>query len=56
MCSGSRGNEAFNGYRRICPAYLEEESEVHETEPCVYAQTVTGQAAESDRVQVEVTL
>ena len=37
-----RGNEAFDVYRRICPAYLEERSEIHETEPYVYSQTVTG--------------
>lgn len=40
-----RGNEAFDIYRRICPAYLEEQSEVHETEPYAYAQTVTGRAS-----------
>lgn len=42
-----RGNEAFDIYRRICPAYLEEQSEIHETEPYVYAQTVTGRASGS---------
>lgn len=40
-----RGNEAFDIYKRICPAYLEEESEVHETEPYVYSQMVTGRAS-----------
>ncbi|MGM9549317.1 MAG: GH36-type glycosyl hydrolase domain-containing protein [Faecousia sp.] len=40
-----RGDEAFDVYRRICPAYLEEKSEVHETEPYVYSQTVTGRAS-----------
>lgn len=40
-----RGNEAFDIYRRICPAYLEDKSEVHETEPYCYAQTVTGRAS-----------
>ncbi len=40
-----RGEEAFDVYRRICPAYLEEESEIHETEPYVYSQTVTGRAS-----------
>lgn len=30
-----RGEKAFDIYRRICPAYLEEESDVHETEPYV---------------------
>ena len=40
-----RGNEAFDIYRRICPAYLEDISEIHETEPYVYAQMVTGRAS-----------
>lgn len=40
-----RGNEAFDIYRRICPSYLEEKSEIHETEPYAYAQTVTGRAS-----------
>ena len=40
-----RGNEAFDVYRRICPAYLEDRSEIHETEPYVYAQTVSGRAS-----------
>ena len=40
-----RGNEAFDIYRRICPAYLEDRSEVHETEPYVYSQMVTGRAS-----------
>ena len=39
------GDAAFDIYRRICPAYLEEKSEIHETEPYCYAQTVTGRAA-----------
>ena len=42
-----RGNEAFDIYRRICPAYLEEKSEIHETEPYVYAQMVTGRASDN---------
>ena len=40
-----RGNEAFDVYRRICPAWLEEKSEIHETEPYCYSQTVTGRAS-----------
>lgn len=40
-----RGNEAFDIYKRICPAWLEDESEIHETEPYVYSQTVTGRAS-----------
>ena len=39
------GDAAFDIYRRICPAYLEEKSEIHETEPYCYAQTVTGRAS-----------
>lgn len=37
-----RGNEAFDYYRRIAPAYLEEISEIHKTEPYVYSQMVSG--------------
>lgn len=40
-----RGDEAFDIYKRICPAYLEDKSEIHETEPYVYSQTVTGRAS-----------
>ena len=40
-----RGNEAFDIYRRTCPAYLEDRSEIHETEPYCYSQTVTGRAS-----------
>ena len=37
--------EAFAVYRRVCPAYVEEISEVHRTEPYVYSQMVAGQEA-----------
>ena len=40
-----RGNEAFDVYRRICPAYLEDKSEIHETEPYCYSQMVSGRAS-----------
>lgn len=40
-----RGDEAFDIYRRICPAYLEDKSEIHETEPYVYSQMVSGRAS-----------
>lgn len=40
-----RGEEAFDVYRRICPAWVEERSEIHRTEPYVYSQTVAGRAA-----------
>lgn len=34
--------EAFNVYRRTCPAYVEPYSDVHMTEPYVYCQMVAG--------------
>ena len=38
-------DEAFAIYRRTCPAYLEEISDIHRTEPYVYSQMVAGQEA-----------
>lgn len=40
-----RGDRAFEIYRRTCPAYIEEISEIHRTEPYVYSQMITGKAA-----------
>ncbi len=40
-------DEAFEVYRRVCPAYVEEISEIHRTEPYVYSQMVAGQEAAS---------
>jgi cellobiose phosphorylase len=40
-----RGDRAFDYYRRIAPAYLEEISEFHRTEPYVYSQMVAGRDA-----------
>jgi len=40
-----RGNRAFEYYRKIAPAYLEEVSELHRTEPYVYAQMIAGRDA-----------
>ena len=37
-----RGNRAFEIYRKICPSYVEEISEIHRTEPYVYSQMVAG--------------
>jgi cellobiose phosphorylase len=42
-----RGNEAFDLYRRISPAYLQEVSEIRKTEPYVYSQTIAGRASSS---------
>ena len=36
------GDRAFEVYRKICPAYLEEISEIHRTEPYVYSQMIAG--------------
>ncbi len=40
-----RGDNAFEIYRRICPAYLQDVSEIHRTEPYVYSQMVGGKHA-----------
>lgn len=37
-----RGDRAFEIYQKTCPAYCEEFSEVHRTEPYVYSQMVAG--------------
>ena len=39
------GNRAFEIYQKTCPAYVEEFSEVHRTEPYVYSQMVAGRDA-----------
>jgi cellobiose phosphorylase len=36
------GDRAWEYYRKICPSYLEEISDLHKTEPYVYAQMVAG--------------
>ncbi len=41
------GDRAFQTYRKLCPAYLEEVSEIHSTEPYVYSQMVAGKDAEA---------
>jgi cellobiose phosphorylase len=43
-CIG-RGDHAFDYYKKIAPAYLEEISEIHRTEPYVYSQMVAGKDA-----------
>ena len=40
-----RGDRAFKVYQKTCPAYTEEISEIHRTEPYVYAQMVAGRDA-----------
>ena len=41
------GDRAFEVYRRTCPAYIEDISEIHRTEPYVYSQMVAGVDAPS---------
>ena len=36
------GDRAFEVYRRTCPAYLEDVSDIHRTEPYVYSQMIAG--------------
>lgn len=48
MCAEAvvgRGDKAFDYYTRIAPAYTEEYSDVHRTEPYVYSQMVAGKDA-----------
>lgn len=40
-----RGNRAFEIYQKTCPAYLEDISEIHRTEPYVYSQMIAGKDA-----------
>ena len=39
------GDRAFAVYRKTCPAYIEDISEIHRTEPYVYSQMVAGKDA-----------
>jgi cellobiose phosphorylase len=40
-----RGEQAFEYYKKIAPAYLEDISDVHRTEPYVYSQMIAGRDA-----------
>ena len=40
-----RGDRAFEYWKKITPAYLEEISEIHRLEPYVYAQMIAGKDA-----------
>lgn len=40
-----RGSRAFEIYRRTCPAYIENISDIHRTEPYVYSQMIAGKDA-----------
>ncbi|PHV71627.1 glycosyl transferase [Sporanaerobium hydrogeniformans] len=40
-----RGDRAFEVYKKIAPAYLEDISDIHKTEPYVYSQMIAGKDA-----------
>lgn len=40
-----RGDRAWEYFRKICPSYLEEISDLHKVEPYVYAQMIAGKDA-----------
>lgn len=40
-----RGDRAWEYYTKICPAYLEEKSDLHKVEPYVYCQMTAGKDA-----------
>jgi cellobiose phosphorylase len=40
-----RGDRAFEIYKKTCPAYIEDISDIHRTEPYVYSQMVAGKDA-----------
>lgn len=40
-----RGNRAFEIYKKTCPAYTEDISEIHRAEPYAYAQMIAGKDA-----------
>ncbi|VEU81103.1 GH36-type glycosyl hydrolase domain-containing protein [Haploplasma axanthum] len=41
------GEKAFDLYKRNAPAFIEDKSEIHRTEPYVYSQTIAGRAAKN---------
>ncbi len=41
------GDRAFEVYRRTCPAFIEDISDIHRTEPYVYSQMIAGKDAPS---------
>ncbi|MBO4839326.1 MAG: glycosyl transferase [Lachnospiraceae bacterium] len=44
-CTVKDGNAAFDLYTRNAPAYIEDKSEIHRTEPYCYSQTIAGRSA-----------
>jgi len=46
-CEVGDGNGAFDLYKRNAPAYIEDKSDIHRTEPYCYSQTIAGRAAKT---------
>ena len=46
-CSLHDGNGAFDLYTRNAPAFIEDKSDVHRTEPYCYSQTIAGRSAKT---------
>ena len=46
-CTVKDGNGAFDLYKRNAPAYIEDKSEIHRTEPYCYSQTIAGRDAKT---------
>lgn len=44
-CAEGEGDKAFKLYKKNAPAYIEDISEIHKTEPYVYSQTIAGRAS-----------
>ena len=44
-CKLGDGNSAFNLYTRNAPAFIEDKSEIHRTEPYCYSQTIAGRSS-----------
>lgn len=40
-----RGNQAWDYFKKICPAYIEDHSDLHKVEPYVYCQMIAGKDA-----------
>ena len=46
-CTVKDGNGAFDLYTRNAPAYIEDKSDIHRTEPYCYSQTIAGRDAQN---------
>ena len=45
LCEENMAEEAFDLYKRNAPAYIEDISDIHQTEPYVYSQMIAGRAS-----------